>query len=73
MQPAYISCGTAFTKKMEDLFPPLPSREDIVGHFNPPRYSKMPVESVMSSKEIYSVLRSRRHCRKANCVSPDVT
>jgi len=30
VQPAYIGCGTAFTKEM-DLLPPFPCREDTMG------------------------------------------
>jgi len=43
MQSAYVSCGTAFTKKMKACFL----------LFLAEHYSKMPVEGVMSSKEIY--------------------
>jgi len=52
MQPVYIGCGTAFTKKMKTCFLLfLADRTQWV--VNPPHYSTMSIEGVMSRKEIY--------------------
>ena len=56
MQPAYIGCSAAFTKKIKTCFLLfLPKRTQWV--INPPHYSKMSIEGVMSGKEIYQCFK----------------
>ena len=59
MQPAYIGCGAAFIKKMKTRFL-LFLAERTQWIVNPPHYSKMSIEGIMSVRRYTSVLRSRR-------------
>ena len=59
----------------EDLFPPLPCREDIMG-CQPSSLRiivRCQLRVLCPVRRYTSVLRSWRHFRKANCVSPGVT
>jgi len=52
MQPAYVGSGAAFTKEMKTCFL-LFLAERTQWVVNPPHYSKMSIERVMSGKEIH--------------------
>jgi len=54
MQPAYIGCGAAFTNEMKTCFL-LFLAERTQWVINPPHYSKISIESVMSGKENGSI------------------
>jgi len=57
----------------EDLFPLLPCREDKNGLLTLRIIVRCRLRVSSPVRRYTCVLRSRRHCRKANCVSPGVT